>query len=65
MKKTVALYFVVFCILCLSMPIVAHAGEHPDLGTLPLWTVIPFAGILLAIALCSLNSSTYSPTGNP
>ncbi len=32
-----------------------HAGGHPDFGAiLPLWTVIPFLGILLSIALCPL-----------
>ena len=41
-----------------STPPAAHeaqVGGHPELGTLlPLWTVIPFAGILLSIALCPL-----------
>jgi len=33
----------------------AETGGHPDLGTLlPLWTVVPFAGILLSIALLPL-----------
>ncbi len=33
----------------------AHAGHGPNLGTiLPLWSVIPFAGILLSIALFPL-----------
>jgi Na+/H+ antiporter NhaD/arsenite permease-like protein len=33
----------------------AQIEECPELGTiLPLWTVIPFAGILLSIALCPL-----------
>ena len=32
-----------------------HHGTHADLGKiLPLWSCIPFAGMLLSIALCSL-----------
>ena len=36
------------------------AGEAPDLGKiLPLWMALPFAGILLSIALCPLISSSW------
>lgn len=38
-----------------AQPQEGHAAAHPDLGSrLPLWTVIPFAGILLSIALFPL-----------
>ena len=36
------------------------AGEAPDLGKLlPLWMALPFAGILLSIALCPLINSHW------
>jgi len=37
----------------------AHGHEGPDLGTLlPLWSCLPFAGMLLSIALWPLGPST-------
>jgi len=36
------------------------AGHHPDLGTtLPLWSVLPFAGMLLSIALLPLLAPEF------
>ena len=46
---------IVLALLLLTSPAAAHASEPPDLGAvLPLWSVLPFAGILLSIALFPL-----------
>ncbi len=38
----------------------AHAGDHPSLGArLPLWSVTPFVGILLSIALFPLVAPAF------
>jgi Na+/H+ antiporter NhaD/arsenite permease-like protein len=56
MKKTLLL----IALFVLAMPVSAlaadaHGGGHANLGTvLPLWSVIPFVGILLSIAIFPL-----------
>ena len=41
-------------ILVFADPAAAAHGGHDIGGDLPVWTAIPFAGILLSIALCPL-----------
>lgn len=46
--------------LALAAGDAAHGGDHPSLGSrLPLWSVGPFAGILLSIALFPLVAPAF------
>jgi Na+/H+ antiporter NhaD/arsenite permease-like protein len=64
-KKRCVIFFTVFGLsligvlvlpqLCPAAVLPAAGGTHPDIGkVLPIWSIIPFIGILLSIALCPL-----------
>lgn len=54
MKKYRLIFYIIFLLLLMPFPCLA-ADHSTDLGSiLPLWSVLPFAGILLSIALIPL-----------
>ena len=48
------------CLAVLIQPSAAFAAGGDNLGAqLPLWSVVPFVGILLSIAICPLLNSHW------
>lgn len=59
-KKRTTVLAAVFVLLLLMIPAAAFAGEHEPLGNrLPIWSIIPFVGMLLSIAICPLVNSHW------
>lgn len=55
MKKALTMVFVLLLVMTKTMTVSAAQEEPADLGhTLPIWSIIPFAGMLLSIAVFPL-----------
>ena len=60
MKKIIPAVFIVLALTGLAFGNVAEGGGAHDLGAeLPIWSVIPFVGILLSIAIFPLVAEKF------